>query len=123
VSDDYLNDTIGLFEPTAPPVSRQPEEIEPADEQPKKRSRRFERRHPAYRFRIDPDDIERIKAKAGELDLAQDKVVAALVAAGLEAIDNGHLTFVPSTSAEAYQDAGGRARHRVVVEISWEWSC
>ena len=106
-----------LFEPT---TSRTRREVQ--GKGTPRRSRRYEREHPSYRWRTSPDDLPRIQAIADELSVSRDHVVSAVLSAGLDAVEDGRLVLTVSKEIAERRDAAGRQRSYVVTEVGAEWN-
>jgi hypothetical protein len=138
VSDELLKKTLDLFEPFQPDEdsdegkdndvreteARSAEEPPTETIKPKpKKPRRYEREHPAFRFRIRPEDKARIEECAHELGVSLDAVAAALINASLDALDDEHLSITMEKEVLPWKDSIGRSRQRIVTNYSWQWSC
>jgi hypothetical protein len=70
----------------------------------------WDTRNPATPFRLRPEDRERLDRIAAELGLSRDALGAALVWAGLDALEEGRLELEIETATHETTDRRGRTR-------------
>jgi hypothetical protein len=129
IIDERLERTATFFEPTLPQAGEQDAEEAPdgaGEKQARpaaRKTRRYEKEHPAFRLRIRPQDNERLKEMARRYSLTRDALAAAVVQAGLDALEDGHLFLQIERTIESGTDRAGRRRDKVVTEVEASWSC
>ena len=121
IVDKRLEDTLDLFQPTAQQGTTAEETEAKAVQAGAPKSRKYEAEHPAFSFRILPEDNERIKDWAERLELTRDDVARGLVGAALEALDSGRLTLHADHEVTMIRDARGRRRRSVRSIMHWAW--
>lgn len=85
------------------------------------RSRSYERRNPAFAFRIRPEDNERLAGHAEALEVSRDALARALVQTVLDAVEEGRITLAVERQPVQKRDRRGRLRSLVRSNVSVVW--
>ena len=122
IVDQRLAETLDLFQPTARQQWTAEESTEKARQGRVPKSRTYERRKPAFAFRIRPADNDRIAALAEEMDVTRDALAAGLMRAVLDAVEQGRLLLTVKRQAVQRRDAMGRLRTWIRMTVRGEWA-
>jgi predicted DNA-binding protein len=129
VVDKRLAETLDLFRPTARQEAAAAEVEEKVKRGKTPHARRWEKDNPTFAYRIRPEDDERITTWAARLGATKDEVARGLMAAALEAMDEGWLWLVfdrtTAVKEVAARTPGGKATTRRIavkqVDVQWAW--
>ena len=129
IVDKRLEETLDLFRPTARQEAAAAEVEEKARTGKTRKSRRWDRENPTFAYRIRPEDAEGIAAWAEKLGATKDEVARGLMAAALEAMEQGWLWLVFQREATLREvpvrtPCGKTATRQIAVkemDVKWTW--
>jgi predicted DNA-binding protein len=87
----------------------------------KTRDRQWDRKNPAFSFRIRPEDAQRMKDTARGLGVPKDALARALMQAAFDAVDEGRLALSVQEERRDIVDKIGRERTFIRKNVLTSW--
>lgn len=134
LANERIRKSGGLFSKTEPlPEEAQPKERPPIEEEQgpgrARQPRTWDKKHPAFSFRILAEDNERLTEWAARLGMTRDEISRGLIGAALEALEDGRLTLevdrqitVKKISYTTSDDKQITRRQKTTKsDVKWKW--